>query len=32
VLADDHMVLYRVNRDGPPPLYPKGVNEPAHAG
>ena len=22
VLADDHMVLYRVRRDGPPPVYP----------
>jgi hypothetical protein len=25
VLADDHMVLYRVIRDGPPPLYPTTV-------
>ncbi len=22
ILADEHMVLYRVRRDGPPPLYP----------
>ena len=25
VLADAHMVLYRVKRDGPPPVYPTGL-------
>ncbi len=32
VLADDQMVLYRVKRDGPPPLYPADLNDGAHAG
>lgn len=32
VLADDQMVLFRVKRDGPPPLYPKEVNDGARAG
>ena len=26
VLADEHMVLYRVKRDGPPPLYPSTID------
>jgi hypothetical protein len=27
VLADEHMVLYRVRRDGPPPVYPTTLGE-----